>query len=79
MQKKLVKGIDTKMKIELSKNTERVTEIDRLIEENQQKYGKRYCPCSIVRNDDTVCICKEFLEQEEPGECHCGKYVKVEV
>lgn len=23
------------------------------------KYGKRYCPCSLVRNDDTVCMCKD--------------------
>lgn len=23
---------------------------------NKEKYGKRYCPCSLVRNDDTVCV-----------------------
>lgn len=30
------------------------------LKHNKDKYGKRYCPCSLVRNDDTVCMCKEF-------------------
>ena len=34
-----------------------------------------YCPCKIVRNEDTKCMCKEFKEQEE-GMCHCGLYYK---
>lgn len=34
-----------------------------------------YCPCRLVKNDDTKCMCKEFREQEE-GVCHCGLYVK---
>lgn len=38
-------------------------------------YGKRYCPCSLVRTDDTVCMCKEFREMEE-GTCHCQLYIK---
>lgn len=38
-----------------------------------------YCPCRLIKNDDTKCICKEFLMQETPGPCHCGLYVKVEV
>lgn len=28
-----------------------------------------------VRDDDTVCMCKEFREMEE-GMCHCQLYVK---
>lgn len=35
-----------------------------------------YCPCSIVKNDDTKCMCKEFREQHTPGKCHCGLYEK---
>ena len=38
-----------------------------------------YCPCALVRTPDTKCICKEFYEQTEPGECHCGRFEKVEV
>lgn len=42
------------------------------------KENDNYCPCSIVRSPDTKCMCKEFRESNEPGECHCGLYVKVE-
>lgn len=67
------------MKIELSKNTELVKKIDEGLKQNQKEYGKRYCPCSIVHDDDHICPCKEFLESTELGECHCGKYVKTEL
>ena len=46
------------------------------LKRNKDKYGKQYCPCSIIRNDDTVCMCKEFKEMKE-GTCHCGLYIKV--
>lgn len=36
-----------------------------------------YCPCSLVKNEDTKCMCKEFREMGE-GVCHCGLYEKVE-
>lgn len=36
-----------------------------------------YCPCAVMKNEDTKCICKEFSEQDEPGMCHCGRYMKV--
>lgn len=45
------------------------------LQRNKEKYGKRYCPCSLVRIDDTVCMCKEFREMEE-GTCHCQLYIK---
>ena len=45
------------------------------LQRNKEKYGKRYCPCSLVRDDDTVCMCKEFREMEE-GTCHCQLYIK---
>ena len=37
-----------------------------------------YCPCAILKNEDTKCMCKEFKEQKEPGECHCGRFLKIE-
>lgn len=37
-----------------------------------------YCPCTVVKNEDTKCICKEFMQQETPGLCHCGRFEKVE-
>lgn len=43
------------------------------LKHNKDKYGKRYCPCSLIRDEDTVCMCKEFREMEE-GTCHCQLY-----
>lgn len=34
-----------------------------------------HCPCRINKTNETICMCKEFREQES-GECHCGLYVK---
>ena len=36
-----------------------------------------YCHCMVERTPDTKCMCKDFREQEEPGECHCGRFEKV--
>ena len=36
-----------------------------------------YCPCAILQNADTKCMCKDFREQTEPGQCHCGRFEKV--
>lgn len=38
-----------------------------------------YCPCAVVKEPDTKCICKDFREQKTPGLCHCGRYMKEEV
>ena len=64
------------MKIRLINDTNLIAEIDKALEENNKKYGKRYCPCKLEHNDDNVCMCKEFREQKD-GVCHCGKYEKV--
>lgn len=42
-----------------------------LVEENDG-----YCPCAIEKNEDTLCPCKTFREQES-GVCECGRYKKV--
>lgn len=40
-----------------------------------------YCCCAIVKDDDTICMCKDFRDKvKEPefyGECHCGLFAKV--
>ena len=36
-----------------------------------------YCPCAVVKTQDTRCVCKEFREQSKAGLCHCGRYEKV--
>ena len=61
------------MRIKISDNKEVVEEARKKLKENSG-----YCPCKLFKNEDTKCICKEFREQTELGECHCGLYVKVE-
>ena len=41
------------------------------------KANDGYCPCAIEKTPDTKCMCKAFCEQDKPGECHCGRFVKV--
>ena len=60
------------MKIKLSEDKELVS----AIREGLKKTGG-YCPCRLSKNEDTKCPCKEFREQTEPGECHCGLFEKV--
>ena len=46
--------------------------IAELVDENDG-----YCPCAIVKNEDTRCMCKAFKEQLL-GICHCGRFEKKE-
>lgn len=59
-------------KIILNTDKKHVTEIKKKLKENDG-----YCPCSLFRNNDTKCMCKEFREQSL-GFCHCMLYEKVE-
>lgn len=59
-------------KVIISKNRERVELVRQQLRENNG-----YCPCRLVRNEDTKCICKEFrdaIEAGKIGQCHCGLY-----
>lgn len=38
-----------------------------------------YCPCELIKNDDTKCMCKTFREQHTEGECHCGRFIKEKI
>jgi len=62
------------MKIKINPNKELVEEITKAINKNGG-----FCCCAIEKTPDTKCICRVFLEQQELGECHCGKYIKVEL
>ena len=61
------------MRIKVSDDKEKVNEIRKKLKENSG-----FCPCKLIKKEETKCMCKEFLEQKELGECHCGLYVKVE-
>ena len=60
------------MKVKVNDNKELVDEIRAKLKENNG-----YCPCSLIKSEDTKCMCKEFREQDI-GECHCGLYIKIE-
>lgn len=60
------------MKICVTEDKEYEREMRKRIKENNG-----FCPCSLERNADTKCMCKEFREQQEEGYCHCGLYYKV--
>ena len=38
-----------------------------------------HCVCQPNKTPDTMCMCKEFLEQSTPGPCHCGAFEKYAV
>ena len=61
------------MKVKVNDDFQLVKKIREQLEANSG-----YCPCKLVKNEDTKCMCKEFLEQGL-GECHCGLYIKTEV
>lgn len=61
------------MRVVQNPDAEYANEIKKRLKENNG-----YCPCSIVKNKDTKCRCKEFRDQIKRGEtgaCHCGLYV----
>lgn len=60
------------MKIIVNPDAETANEVRRQLDVNDG-----YCPCRIDKTPDTKCMCKEFRESTELGECHCGLYVRV--
>ena len=59
------------MKITLNPNEEHVAKIRAKLKANDG-----YCPCVLIKSDETKCMCKDFLEQTEEGYCHCQLYYK---
>lgn len=60
------------LKVKMTEDKELANQITKRLRANDG-----YCPCKIARNEDTLCMCKEFREQDV-GECHCGLYIKTE-
>lgn len=59
------------MQIKVNEDIDFVEQIRRAIKNNNG-----YCPCVIEKNIDSKCMCKDFMEQENEGFCHCGLYYK---
>ena len=45
-------------------------EIGELVKQNDG-----YCPCAVLKTEDTKCPCKDFRLQDK-GICLCGRYEK---
>lgn len=63
------------MSVRLNENKEVV---DRIREGLKRTGG--YCPCKLLRTEETKCMCTEFKEQiadpDFEGYCHCMLYYK---
>lgn len=59
------------MKIKLNPDESIVNAVKQALKDNDG-----FCPCSIIKNEDTKCMCKEFREQTSTGFCHCLLYYK---
>lgn len=58
------------MSIKINEDSAFVAKMRRALEDNDG-----YCPCALVRNNDTKCMCRAFREARS-GVCHCGLYTK---
>lgn len=53
-------------------DTDTYIEVTKAVQENDG-----YCPCLLVKSEETKCPCKEFIFSESEGLCHCGRYKKI--
>lgn len=58
------------MTIKLNPDKEKAKEVLQAVQNNEG-----YCPCKLIKNEDTKCMCLEFRKQKE-GLCHCGLFYK---
>ena len=59
----------------LNPDEEEVKIIRQKIEKNEG-----FCPCALLKNEDTKCMCKDFRDKIRDnilGKCHCGLYINV--
>ena len=54
----------------------KITKLDNKEIEIALEHNDGYCPCAMVKNNDTKCMCKDFRECKVTGDCHCGLYHK---
>ena len=55
----------------------KIVKNDRPDVEEAVRANDGYCPCAIIKDDDTKCMCKDFRESDKE-ECTCGLYSRVE-
>lgn len=61
-------------KIIINPDSQKVAEIRKAIRENDG-----YCPCKLVKNEDSKCMCYEFRTSGELGPCNCGLFIRTKI
>lgn len=64
------------MRVVQNPDKEYANEVKKRLKENNG-----YCPCSLVKNENTKCRCRDFREQLQrrvAGACHCGLWIAME-
>lgn len=61
------------MKVKVNEDFKKVRAVREKLDANNG-----YCPNKTDKNEDTKCMCKEFLDGGL-GECRCGLYIKTEM
>ena len=47
---------------------------------NEEKFGKKYCPCRKIQRDEIVCPCVYHKEEiKKQGHCHCFLFISKDV
>lgn len=64
--------INIKLKIIPNPDAEMYRQVSEAVIKNDN-----FCPCSLIKDETTKCLCKEFREQDTEGLCHCGKFLKI--
>lgn len=66
----------------LNKNQKIVNHLIDALLEREKKYGKRYCPCRMIKgveeeDDKIICPCVYHKKEiKKDGHCHCLLFVK---
>lgn len=61
-----------KYSIRINQDQNKYKEITQAVKDNDN-----YCPCLIEKNEDTICMCKDFRDQDREGFCHCERFEKI--
>lgn len=57
-------------------DSEHAAKIAKALDDADAKYGERYCPCSVLKNQHTICPCQQFRCNPNLKECHCKLYIR---
>jgi ferredoxin-thioredoxin reductase catalytic chain len=61
----------------LNPNEKAVKMLVQALLKNEGKFGRKYCPCRKVHNNESVCPCIYHKDEiKDKGHCHCFLFVR---